>query len=108
MESDDLPELTQEDLLIVLMEECAEVIVAASKCLRFGYSRHHPSYGRNDAVLAEEAGQVIAIIEALNLDPSFLQMGRIGKIRRMREMKKEFGHGQAVDRTEGNARAGNA
>jgi hypothetical protein len=33
--------LTRNDLLILLIEECSEVIQAATKCQRFGFESDH-------------------------------------------------------------------
>ncbi len=59
---------TREELLIIVAEEAAEVVQAATKCLRFGFYRDWPGYGRNDRVLANEFGQLAATIYMLNLE----------------------------------------
>lgn len=58
--------LTIEELLTLLMEECGEVIQAAAKCQRFGFSVVGPDdYGQNDHVLASEMGDVLGVIDCL-------------------------------------------
>lgn len=83
--------LTTDELLVVLMEECAEVIKAASKCLRFGYTRNHPSYGDNDKVLSSEVGDLLGVVMALPLDSDLIVEHRDSKMRRMLEAKKLYG-----------------
>ncbi len=61
--------LTREELLILLIEECGEVIQAATKCLRFGFDVDHDvGYGNNRAVLSREVGDLEAIILELPLN----------------------------------------
>lgn len=84
-------DLTREELLVLLMEECAEVIRAASKCLRFGWDRDHPDYGRNDLVLAMEAGEAVAVMEALQLNEMEFSMARKMKMIKARSVKRQFG-----------------
>ena len=84
-------ELTVDDLLICLTEECAEVIHAATKCLRFGFHRVHLPYGVNDEVLAQEVGDLLAIIEALPLDTGIINAYKKLKIAKMQQAKQDFG-----------------
>lgn len=58
--------LTRDELLVLLIEECSEVIQAATKCLRFGYAVDR-GYGRNDDALAKEVGEASAVIHELRL-----------------------------------------
>lgn len=52
----------EREVLVILMEECAEVTQAASKLLRFG-KENHPDTGLcNSLVLATEVGDLEAII----------------------------------------------
>lgn len=62
-------ELTRDELLILLIEECGEVIQAATKCLRFGYDRFEEDYGTNCCILSKEIGEVAGIADALIMDP---------------------------------------
>lgn len=49
----------ERERLVLLMEECAEVIQIASKVLRHGYESHHPHGGpTNRAELEKEMGDV--------------------------------------------------
>lgn len=52
--------------LHILQEECAEVIVAASKINRFGANSFHPAGTRSNLdQLEEEVGDVLAMIDLL-------------------------------------------
>lgn len=55
---DQLNNLPQEqELLTILMEECAEVTQAASKIIRFGESE------QNSSILSSEVGDLLAVID---------------------------------------------
>lgn len=79
--------LTRDELLILLMEECGEVIQAAAKCLRFGWDRNWHDYGVNHEVLANEIGDVLAIIQALPLNGDAIEQTRKDKIRKAETVK---------------------
>lgn len=59
--------LSRDDLLVILIEECGEVIQAATKCLRFGWDRYQPGYGINCEILAKEVGDLLGMVEAEGL-----------------------------------------
>lgn len=61
----ELVPLTEEELIDLLIEESAEVILAARKCQRFGFERSFPGYGHNGTRLAEEMGDVHAMLHAI-------------------------------------------
>lgn len=84
------PELTRDELLDLLAEECAEVIVAVSKARRFGFGTMWPGYGRNDYAIAREVGDVLACIDALQyeLPGGPLGVARRNKISKARAMKR--------------------
>lgn len=50
---------TKEEILTILMEECAEVIQASSKCIRFGGAN-------NDATLEKEIGDLLCMLDLLS------------------------------------------
>lgn len=90
--------LTRDELLILLIEECSEVIHAATKCLRFGWdSDHSVGYGQNNLILAKEMGEVDAIRDALGLDDGMLvgayMEGWKDKIDRAIQAKELYPHG---------------
>jgi hypothetical protein len=78
---------------VLLIEECGEVIQAATKCLRFGYDRYQPSYGQNDVVLAEEVGDLMGVVDALTLEQKVIGPRRYAKITRAETAKEQFGVG---------------
>lgn len=84
-------ELTTDEKLVLLMEECAEVIQAASKCLRFGYRRDQPEYGQNDKVLSGEIGDLLGVIDALPLDLALIEYCRKRKIEKAEKAKAMYG-----------------
>lgn len=77
-------DLTRNEALVLLVEECGEVIQAATKCLRFGWDRNQPKYGVNHEVLAKEVGDLLGVIDVLGLDQEIL-----GNFRRMKMLKAE-------------------
>jgi hypothetical protein len=86
--------LSLEDLLVVLIEECAEVTKASTKCLRFGFARDEPEYGRNDVSLSEEIGDLLGVIDELRRRGSLSEdaiiqkrVGKIAKVIRARETR---------------------
>lgn len=92
--SDPQSDLTQDELLDLLIEECSEVIQAASKCKRFGFDRDHPVYGMNSTVLAMECGDIFGVVDALKLNTGVMERERGTKIERARAAKRQFGRGQ--------------
>lgn len=65
----DRVKLTRDELLVLLIEECGEVIQAATKCLRFGYDIDSGvGYGNNRDMLAKEMGELTAVRDELELD----------------------------------------
>jgi NTP pyrophosphatase (non-canonical NTP hydrolase) len=64
-----------EILLICLMEECGEVVQAASKCLRFTEEHKHINYNKhNKERLIDELHQLIALIDIYDceIDPNIV------------------------------------
>jgi len=84
--------LTREDLLILLIEECGEVIQAATKCLRFGYDVDHGvDYGNNKLVLSREVGDLLAVVDELPLDRVNVEVTRARKITKAEAAKEKYG-----------------
>lgn len=96
MSESERTELTRDELLVLLVEECGEVIQAATKCLRFGYDVDHGTgYGNNRDALAKEMGELTAIRDALELDDGpcakpFLS-GWLHKLERAEKAKANYG-----------------
>jgi hypothetical protein len=87
-----MTKLTRDELLILLIEECGEVIQAATKCLRFGYDTDHGvGYGQNDHILSNECGDLQGVIDALPLERSLLELCRANKIAKAEVAKTRYG-----------------
>lgn len=90
-------DLTRDDLLILLIEECGEVIQAATKCLRFGFNVDHGvDYGNNRTVLSREVGDLLGVIDALPLDQVNVDVTRVRKIAKAEAAKAKFGRPDPV------------
>lgn len=92
--ANDMTNEERDYLLLCLIEECGEVIQAATKCLRFGYDRDWPGYGINHEVLEKEAGELDAIVTALKLPRcrnTYMSNARlkIGKIEKWQQYAKD-------------------
>lgn len=84
--------LTRDELLILLIEECGEVIQAATKCLRFGFDVDHDvGYGRNSDELAKECGDLQAIMDELPLNALLKGQSQHDKIAKAERAKAKFG-----------------
>lgn len=87
--------LTRDQLLVLLIEECSEVIKACTKCQRFGFERDNPNtnYGRNDLRLSEEVGDLLGVIDMLlpELDTEAVCDKRRNKSKRAEEMLLKYG-----------------
>lgn len=83
--------LTRDELLIVLIEECGEVIQSATKCLRFGWDRDQPKYGVNHEVLAAELGDMLGVSDALGLNQDCVEQYRRAKFGKIERNKRLYG-----------------
>lgn len=84
--------LTRDELLVLLIEECSEVIQAATKCLRFGYDVDHDiGYGRNSDKLAKECGDLQAVMDELPLNMTLKEQYQYDKIGKAERAKAKFG-----------------
>jgi len=87
-----MQKLTRDELLVLLIEECSEVIKAATKCLRFGYDvDHNCGYGRNSDELAKECGDLQAVMDELPLNALVKMQSQEGKIAKAERAKAKFG-----------------
>jgi len=84
------PYLTRDEKLVLLIEECGEVIQAATKCLRFGFHREYPGYGVNSEVLSCEIGDLLGVIDTLPTDKNAVLGRRAGKITRALKAKADL------------------
>lgn len=83
--------LTREEKLVLLVEECGEVIQAATKCLRFGWDRDFPEYGVNHEVLAREVGDLMAVLRSLPLNGDLVDAHEQAKMAKAERAKEMFG-----------------
>lgn len=83
--------LTLDERLILLIEECGEVIQAATKCLRFGYNRDQPGYGVNSDVLSKEVGELLGVVGALPLSDRLMTLAKLDKMDRAERVKAQIG-----------------
>ena len=74
--------------LTLVIEEAAEVIQAATKVQRFGsLQRYHKGEhaGQTNAyILAREVGDLLAVIERLDLPTNVIEVGRLSKKRKLK------------------------
>lgn len=91
----DRDDLTRRDLLEHLMQECAEVIQAASKCLLYGFDRNWPGYGVNHEVLQAEVNDVLGILSGLGINSQVhnttVKLQKIAKWKQYMRLHHELG-----------------
>jgi NTP pyrophosphatase (non-canonical NTP hydrolase) len=80
----------EKEVMDILQEECAEVIVAVSKISRFGIDNYKPSKPKtNREHLEEEIGDVLAMIDILLefniVHPKALEDAKIAKIEKLKQ-----------------------
>ena len=85
-----LPEGIERELLVILMEECAEVTQRASKALRFGVSEVQPGQPHTNAErLTDEIGDLIAVLARLTDEGGILNPVLIENAATKKEAKLE-------------------
>lgn len=79
-------------LLVLLMEEAAEVIHAAAKAYRFGIDHDEPGYGEgsNKCQITIEIGQVLAIAELLYINSTELNVAKDKKLIDITRVEKKY------------------
>ena len=87
----------ERELLTIMQEECAEVIQAASKLLRFG-KEYYDGYGDNQVVLGLEIGDTQHMFELL-ITSGLISIGvtEAGKERKAGRLKLFMRHIDVVD-----------
>lgn len=89
------PELTQDEILVVVMEEAAEVIKEASKCLRSGldYVPDQEEGGSlsNIEKLSRELGDLLGMCDELPINKDAMIDARQNKMLRARMAKLYYG-----------------
>ena len=78
-----------QEALIILQEECAEVIQAVSKCYRFGLDNSHKSGLTQRANLELEVGDMLALVDILVdqgvIDLNNLQTAKLNKVEKLKK-----------------------
>jgi NTP pyrophosphatase (non-canonical NTP hydrolase) len=82
------------EALIILQEECAEVIQAVSKCYRFGLDNSHKSGATQRANLEMEVGDMLALVDILIeqgiVDLNNLNAAKVNKIEKLKIWSKLY------------------
>jgi NTP pyrophosphatase (non-canonical NTP hydrolase) len=77
------------EALVILQEECAEVIQAVSKCYRFGLDNSHKSGLTQRANLELEVGDMLALVDILVdqgvIDLNNLQTAKLNKVEKLKK-----------------------
>ena len=83
-----------QEALIILQEECAEVIQAVSKCYRFGLDNQHKTSATQRANLEMEVGDMLALVDILVeqgvVDLNNLQTAKLNKIEKLKIWSKLY------------------
>ena len=77
-----MPSTKVNEILDILQEECAEVIVAVSKIRRFGIDNSYKDGGTQREHLVQELGDVTLLIELLKAHTIFTEQELINAQRR--------------------------
>jgi hypothetical protein len=77
------------EALIILQEECAEVIQEVSKCFRFGINDLNKDGVKHSVVLEKEVADMLCMVDIL-IEQGILDPGRLdaGKIEKQTKLKK--------------------
>jgi NTP pyrophosphatase (non-canonical NTP hydrolase) len=83
------------EVLLIIQEECAEVVQAVSKVIRFGWENHHPERTKtNREELEEELGDLLAMYDILlqtrEIDPANVSQARANKYNKLKQYSKVF------------------
>jgi hypothetical protein len=77
------------EALVILQEECAEVIQEVSKCFRFGIDNLNKDGIKHNTVLEKEVADMLCMVDIL-IDQGILDPARLdtGKIEKQAKLKK--------------------
>ena len=77
------------EALVILQEECAEVIQAVSKCYRFGLDNQHKLGATQRANLELEVGDMLALVDIL-VDQGVIDLNNLhtAKLNKVEKLKK--------------------
>lgn len=89
--------ITETDWLVILMEECAEVQKICAKMIRFGPDHNYENTGINRDKLAMEIGDILGVMDEIQLDMSLVRKFRATKRDRVEKNFKL--HGRSLSTT---------
>ncbi len=82
------------EALVILQEECAEVIQEVSKCFRFGINNLNKDGVKHSIALEKEVADMLCMIDILIaqgvLDPAQLDAGKIEKQTKLKKWSKLY------------------
>lgn len=82
------------EALVILQEECAEVIQEVSKCFRFGINNLNKNGIKHNLVLETEIGDMLALVDILIdqgvLNQSALETAKQNKIEKLKKWSKLY------------------
>jgi hypothetical protein len=82
------------EALVILQEECAEVIQEVSKCFRFGINDLNKDGIKHSIVLEKEVADMLCMVDILVgqgvLDPARLAAGKIEKQTKLKKWSKLY------------------
>ena len=80
-----------QEILDILQEECAEVIVEVSKCRRFGIDSVHYKTGElHQTMLEQELGDVLCMIELLHREGLVSESGLMAATQKKEEKLRKY------------------
>jgi hypothetical protein len=89
-----LVEIKTQEALVILQEECAEVIQEVSKCFRFGINDLNKDGIKHSLVLEKEVADMLCMVDILVeqgvLDPTRLATGKIEKQTKLKKWSKLY------------------
>jgi NTP pyrophosphatase (non-canonical NTP hydrolase) len=82
------------EALVILQEECAEVIQEVSKCFRFGIDNLNKNGVLHSTTLNMEVGDMLALVDILIsqgvLDRDVLELAKESKIEKLKKWSKLY------------------
>lgn len=78
------------EIMGILQEECAEVIQEVSKCRRFGINESHKSGISHKAMLEQEIGDVLCMIELLHQEGILSEAGLMAAKQKKEEKLRKY------------------
>ena len=85
---------TDREILVITQEECAEVIQEISKCFRFGIDQMHKSGQPHRAVLTEEVGDLLCMLQLMIdhniVDAQEVEVARLAKLQKLQVFSNIF------------------